>query len=329
MTLTFTPISQLGLITTPESNDTLLLLDASTANQAGRITLEILGSFLANTAAQIDWANILNKPSTFPPVSHTHTKEQITDLSLDWQGITDKPSAFPPASHTHTKEQITDLSLDWQGITDKPSAFPPAVHTHIPADVSGLNGAIDARLNNLPNGAIIGGVAHFFQNSPPAMRNDGSLIQDGDRLYKPNAQDYFFDGVRWLTCQAGGISYSYDFASAPISNSSLLGYEEMDRLWIDKLIIIYKLRTAGTQNSQNYWMPQITFRGEGSQYYYIELNGTAYPLPDSSRRKIIIPINQVNSFLDFAPFVIQMPKVGNPTSVISCAFNLLTRGIHP
>lgn len=60
--------------------------------------------------AAIDWISIGNKPSTFPPNSHTH----------GWTAITDKPSTFPPSAHTH----------GWTAITDKPAVFPPSAHTH-------------------------------------------------------------------------------------------------------------------------------------------------------------------------------------------------------
>jgi hypothetical protein len=43
----------------------------------------------------IDWDNILGKPSTFPPSSHTHTKSEITDFA-----------------HTHDAGDITSGILD-------------------------------------------------------------------------------------------------------------------------------------------------------------------------------------------------------------------------
>lgn len=41
----------------------------------------------------VEWADITNKPATFPPSTHTHTKSQITDFA-----------------HTHTKSEITDFA---------------------------------------------------------------------------------------------------------------------------------------------------------------------------------------------------------------------------
>jgi len=57
-----------------------------------------------------EWADILNKPSTFNPSSHTHS----------YASITSKPSTFNPSSHTHS----------YASITSKPSTFNPSSHTH-------------------------------------------------------------------------------------------------------------------------------------------------------------------------------------------------------
>lgn len=56
------------------------------------------------------WADILDKPTEFTPVAHTHF----------WTDITDKPTAFTPTAHTHL----------WADITDKPTEFTPVAHTH-------------------------------------------------------------------------------------------------------------------------------------------------------------------------------------------------------
>lgn len=45
----------------------------------------------------ITWANVLNKPNTFNPSTHSHS----------WGSITGKPSTFPPSSHSHTFGQIS------------------------------------------------------------------------------------------------------------------------------------------------------------------------------------------------------------------------------
>lgn len=125
-----------------------------------------------------DWSTITNKPSSYTPSNHTHTKAQITDFpssmpasdvydwakasakpTYAWDEITSKPTSFTPASHTHAKSQITDFptsmpasdvyawakaankpSYAWSEITDKPSTFTPASHTHNYAGSSSAGG---------------------------------------------------------------------------------------------------------------------------------------------------------------------------------------------
>ena len=49
---------------------------------------------------------------TFGIGPHTHVRADITDFWATpfWDNIPDKPSAFPPESHTHTISEITDIS---------------------------------------------------------------------------------------------------------------------------------------------------------------------------------------------------------------------------
>lgn len=64
------------------------------------------GTLNAEAGGASGWNDIKDKPSTFTPSKHTHTKAEISDFS-----------------HTHTKSQITDFS-----------------HTHKMQDISDFNG---------------------------------------------------------------------------------------------------------------------------------------------------------------------------------------------
>lgn len=83
-----------------------------------------------------DWSTITNKPSSYTPSTHKHTKSQITDFpssmpasdvydwakaeakpSYAWNEITSKPTEFKPESHNHDeyyyrKEQVTEMVQD-------------------------------------------------------------------------------------------------------------------------------------------------------------------------------------------------------------------------
>lgn len=59
----------------------------------------------------VHWNDIVGKPSTYPPSSHTHTVSQISNFPTywDWNYIDNKPSTFTPSYHTHTISQITNI----------------------------------------------------------------------------------------------------------------------------------------------------------------------------------------------------------------------------
>ena len=70
------------------------------------LTITDDGTLNAEAGGASSWNDIKDKPSTFTPSKHTHTKAEISDFS-----------------HTHTKSQITDFS-----------------HTHKMQDISDFNG---------------------------------------------------------------------------------------------------------------------------------------------------------------------------------------------
>ena len=70
------------------------------------LTITDDGTLNAEAGGASGWNDIKDKPSTFTPSKHTHTKAEISDFS-----------------HTHTKSQITDFS-----------------HTHKMQDISDFNG---------------------------------------------------------------------------------------------------------------------------------------------------------------------------------------------
>lgn len=71
----------------------------------------------ANKVTSLPWSSITNKPSTFPPSSHTHSWSDITGAPATatrwptWNEVTGKPSTFPPAAHTHS-EYYTKQEVD-------------------------------------------------------------------------------------------------------------------------------------------------------------------------------------------------------------------------
>ena len=60
--------------------------------------------------SDVDWSDIENKPTEFPPEAHDQ----------GWDTITGKPADYPPSTHGHA----------WDEITGKPADFPPSAHNH-------------------------------------------------------------------------------------------------------------------------------------------------------------------------------------------------------
>lgn len=60
--------------------------------------------------------------------------------SVPWSGVTNKPSTFPPQSHTHSISDVTNLQDALDGKAD-------ASHTHSISQVSGLQSALDGKAN--------------------------------------------------------------------------------------------------------------------------------------------------------------------------------------
>ena len=67
-----------------------------------------------------DWADITNKPSTFPPSSHAHT---AADIGTHSHTAADLPATMPPSTHGHSWSQVanTPTTLSGYGITDSAS----------------------------------------------------------------------------------------------------------------------------------------------------------------------------------------------------------------
>lgn len=57
----------------------------------------------ASGTSSVDWAAVLNKPSTFTPSSHTHPTSEVTGLDTALSGKAN-------TVHTHTLSQITDYT---------------------------------------------------------------------------------------------------------------------------------------------------------------------------------------------------------------------------
>lgn len=80
-----------------------------------------------------DWADIENKPATFPPtvpIPWTDVSGKPSTfpptLPIGWSDVSGKPATFPPT-----------LPIPWTDVSGKPATFPPDAHVHAFADITG------------------------------------------------------------------------------------------------------------------------------------------------------------------------------------------------
>jgi hypothetical protein len=72
---------------------------------------------------ELDWNDVTNKPSTFPPSTHNHTIAQVTGVV---------PIAQIPTGTTATTVSLGNhahTAPTWDSITGRPSTFPPTIGT--------------------------------------------------------------------------------------------------------------------------------------------------------------------------------------------------------
>jgi hypothetical protein len=107
--------------------------DNLTSNNIGSALSANQGRILNETKADINH----NHDATYSPIVHSH----------NWGEIQQKPITFAPDAHTHTKAQITDFAHnhDWAEITGKPTTFAPETHNHIIGEITGLQASLDSK----------------------------------------------------------------------------------------------------------------------------------------------------------------------------------------
>ena len=123
---------------------------------------------------EIDYNTVINKPTEFPPSTHTHVISDITGLQgeLDNKLDENNPSATGtltlqtdpsilvgtfdilvrnPSSGVVSKVpeatyRKSSVDVPWTEVSGKPSTFPPSTHNHTILEVTSLQGELDARI---------------------------------------------------------------------------------------------------------------------------------------------------------------------------------------
>lgn len=88
-----------------------------------------------------EWANVQNKPLTFPPSEHQHAYSSLSGIPSTftpsahqhaYSSLSEIPSTFTPSAHQHAYSSLSEIpstfppsahSQDWSTITGKPTEF--------------------------------------------------------------------------------------------------------------------------------------------------------------------------------------------------------------
>ena len=126
----------------------------------------------------IMWSDIQNRPSLFPPSSHTHPWSDLTGVPTTfpatahthpWADVTGKPATFPPVAHPHP----------WSDLTGVPATFPPAAHTHQSSEITAAGTRSDQTFLRGDNtwAEPAAGVALPLHNGPGSAQLTGTPTQ--------------------------------------------------------------------------------------------------------------------------------------------------------
>lgn len=126
----------------------------------------------------IMWSDIQNRPSLFPPSSHTHPWSDLTGVPVTfpatahthpWTDVTGKPTTFPATAHTHP----------WADVTGKPTTFTPTAHTHQSSEITAAGTRSDQTFLRGDNtwASPAAGVTLPLHNGPGAAQLTGTPTQ--------------------------------------------------------------------------------------------------------------------------------------------------------
>jgi|ADurb_Gel_01_Slu_FD_contig_61_1175886_length_2100_multi_2_in_0_out_0_2 hypothetical protein len=99
-------------------------------------------------ATSIDWNNVFNKPTVFPPATHVHSELHLHANKIVLDDLTDVGGVL------HYKGYPVAVStVEWVDILNKPTTYPSDPHTHDISEVINLNTTLVNLQNQINNKA--------------------------------------------------------------------------------------------------------------------------------------------------------------------------------
>ena len=172
----------------------------------------------AEVNVQADWSStdstsdafIKNKPSSFPPSSHTHTKAQISDMPTKLSQFTNDPGYLTSAdidtsqNHTHANKGILDTLT--QAMLDKWNTVSNKVDKVSGKGLStnDFTAALLSKLNGIAEGAN--------KYTHPASHPASMITEDSTHRF---LTDFCKTTTDWNSAAANGFYMGNDAANAP------------------------------------------------------------------------------------------------------------------
>lgn len=273
-------------------------------------------------ADELTWNAIGDKPSTFTPSSHTHTKSQITDF----------PSSMPASDVYAWAKASSKPSYSWSEITSKPSTFTPSSHTHPLSGISDLQASWDALLKAAPSAYVTRWPSWSEVTSKPSFATVATSGSYNDLSNKPsipsaetaatimskiNSQSEI-TFTKHVVCSAGAglqstsdIRFKSNFNSLPDDTlNKVLNAPEFTYNWKDET-------TTSIGTSAQYWedkIPELVHEMEDGtktfsyERYTVVLQKALkeeHRLREEERKKFKEDINSLNTRLNDLTSLIQ------------------------
>lgn len=273
-------------------------------------------------ADELTWNAIGDKPSTFTPSSHTHTKSQITDF----------PSSMPASDVYAWAKAPSKPSYSWSEITSKPSTFTPSSHTHPLSGISDLQASWDALLKAAPSAYVTRWPSWSEVTSKPSfatVATSGSYNDLSNRPSIPSAETAAtimskinsqseITFTKHVVCSAGAglqstsdIRFKSNFNSLPDDTlNKVLNAPEFTYNWKDET-------TTSIGTSAQYWedkIPELVHEMEDGtktfsyERYTVVLQKALkeeHRLREEERKKFKEDINSLNTRLNDLTSLIQ------------------------